>query len=180
MENGEVIHFHLIEKNDKYVSIVEGYSGIISCSVPSESREDALQSLNNSAKLLNVMITNIENKKNEFSDLLFKMDENPKPHWIKANKVLLDFRLYTEKQRRVVESLRKTKPGETISYKKLGEIAGFQNAARFVGNTMANNHIPLIIPCHRVINSNNKIGNYSGAGGILVKRRYLEFEGVFL
>ncbi len=66
--------------------------------------------------------------------------------------------------------------GETISYKQLSINAGSPNAARAVGNVMASNHIPLIIPCHRVISSGNKPGGYSGSGGVKTKLKLLELE----
>ncbi|KAM8923863.1 methylated-DNA--protein-cysteine methyltransferase isoform 2-T2 [Pelodytes ibericus] len=59
--------------------------------------------------------------------------------------------------------LNKVKMGETVSYKELAGIAGDEKAARAVGGAMRSNPIPIIIPCHRVICSDGKIGNY-GSG----------------
>lgn len=58
--------------------------------------------------------------------------------------------------------LKKVKMGDTITYKALAEISGNANAARAVGGAMRSNPVPLIIPCHRVICSDGKIGNYGG------------------
>ncbi|MCB9482163.1 MAG: methylated-DNA--[protein]-cysteine S-methyltransferase [Desulfobacteraceae bacterium] len=63
---------------------------------------------------------------------------------------------------KILCTLCRTRPGELISYKKLGEMAGFTNAQRAVGTAMKNNPIPFLIPCHRVIKSNNTLGYYSG------------------
>ena len=56
--------------------------------------------------------------------------------------------------------------GETVTYGELAEMAGRPRAARFVGNVMARNPVPIIIPCHRVVAANRRIGGYgpSGAG----------------
>ncbi len=50
--------------------------------------------------------------------------------------------------------------GSTISYGELAELAGFPRAARAVGSAMANNPIPIVVPCHRVIRSDGSLGRY--------------------
>ncbi|MCL5007943.1 MAG: MGMT family protein [Candidatus Marsarchaeota archaeon] len=65
--------------------------------------------------------------------------------------------------------------GETISYKALAELAGHPNAYRAVGSVMRKNPMAPIIPCHRVIRSDGRLGSYSG-GGTDVKRRMLISE----
>ncbi len=66
--------------------------------------------------------------------------------------------------------------GEVISYKKLAELSGYNNASRAVGTVMKNNPFPGIIPCHRVILSNGNIGKF--ALGEIFKRELLRLEGV--
>ncbi|OHD69160.1 MAG: hypothetical protein A2W19_06120 [Spirochaetes bacterium RBG_16_49_21] len=78
----------------------------------------------------------------------------------------IDLSGYTQKEIRVYRELLKIPPGRTISYNKLSEKAGIPSGARFVGNAMAKNAFPIIIPCHRVIKSGGAIGNYSGGVGI--------------
>jgi methylated-DNA-[protein]-cysteine S-methyltransferase len=60
----------------------------------------------------------------------------------------------------VYEALLSIPPGETVSYGELAELAGYPRAARAVGNTMAANPIPIVVPCHRVIRSDGSMGNY--------------------
>ena len=67
--------------------------------------------------------------------------------------------------------------GETVSYGELAEMAGRPRAARFVGNVMARNPIPILIPCHRVVAAGGRLGGY-GASGTGTKRRLLALEGV--
>ncbi|XP_027547927.1 methylated-DNA--protein-cysteine methyltransferase [Neopelma chrysocephalum] len=70
--------------------------------------------------------------------------------------------------------LNDVKFGEAVSYKQLADLAGNSRAARAVGTAMRRNPIALIIPCHRVICSGGKIGNYGG--GRLVKEWLLSHE----
>lgn len=65
---------------------------------------------------------------------------------------------------RVIEVVKKIPKGKTLSYKQVAKQAGSQNAFRVVGNIMKNNQ-DKNIPCHRVINSNGKIGKYNGLQG---------------
>ncbi|MFQ5856066.1 MAG: methylated-DNA--[protein]-cysteine S-methyltransferase [Anaerolineae bacterium] len=64
--------------------------------------------------------------------------------------------------------------GETRTYAELAEEAGRPRAYRAVGQAMAVNPIPLIVPCHRVVRSDGGLGGY--AGGLEVKRRLLDME----
>ncbi|XP_043842756.1 methylated-DNA--protein-cysteine methyltransferase [Dromiciops gliroides] len=66
------------------------------------------------------------------------------------------------------------KLGDTISYQQLAALVGKSRAARAVGGVMRDNPVPIIIPCHRVIYSNGRIGNYTG--GVGVKEWLLDHE----
>nr|AFM83824.1 O-6-methylguanine-DNA methyltransferase [Brachionus koreanus] len=65
---------------------------------------------------------------------------------------------------------------EIITYKNLAILSGNANSQRAVGSVMRKNAICIVIPCHRVINSNNKIGNYNG--GVEIKKWLLDFEAL--
>ena len=73
------------------------------------------------------------------------------------------------------DQLKSVEYGETISYKELADRAGCDNSSRACGNAMANNQIPIVIPCHRVVKSNGEIGEY--IGGSHRKRILLDLEG---
>ena len=69
--------------------------------------------------------------------------------------------------------------GHTTTYGALAkELGAGTKAARDVGQAMARNPVPLIIPCHRVLAAGGKIGGFSAPGGSATKLRMLEFEGV--
>jgi methylated-DNA-[protein]-cysteine S-methyltransferase len=82
----------------------------------------------------------------------------------------------TDFQRRVLKHCRQISYGHTLSYAELAARAGCPRAARAVGNCMAGNRIPLLIPCHRVVCADGRIGSYSAAGGTAMKRRLLAME----
>lgn len=82
----------------------------------------------------------------------------------------------TEFQRKVILATRTVGFGETISYGELAARAGSLNAARAVGTVMANNEVPIIIPCHRVLACGGRIGGFSAPQGIGLKRGLLELE----
>ena len=64
--------------------------------------------------------------------------------------------------------------GETRAY---GEIAErLDTAAVAVGQACANNPVPLVVPCHRVVGSDGGLNGYSGGNGIATKRRLLDLE----
>jgi methylated-DNA-[protein]-cysteine S-methyltransferase len=69
--------------------------------------------------------------------------------------------------------------GETVSYGELAEMAGRPRAARAVGNAMSRNPVPIVVPCHRVVGADGRIGGY-GPSGVPTKRFLLSLEGVEL
>ena len=79
-------------------------------------------------------------------------------------------------QKRVLSALRDVKYGNTVTYKHLARLTGNPKSARAIGQVMAKNPIPIIIPCHRVIRSDGKMGGFSAMGGIKTKRRMIEME----
>jgi len=77
-------------------------------------------------------------------------------------------------QREVFRVVSRIPLGETRSYKWVAQSLGKKEKARAVGRALANNPFPLLIPCHRVICSNGKIGGY--VLGRKVKQELLRIE----
>jgi methylated-DNA-[protein]-cysteine S-methyltransferase len=65
--------------------------------------------------------------------------------------------------------------GKTMSYAEVAARAGSPGGARAVGQAMAKNPFPIIVPCHRVLKSDGSLGGFSG--GLHFKRALLELEG---
>jgi len=79
-------------------------------------------------------------------------------------------------QKRVWKALRKISPGKTKSYGAIAQAIGKPKAVRAVGGACGANPIPVLIPCHRVLAANGKLGGFSG--GLEWKRQLLAREGV--
>jgi methylated-DNA-[protein]-cysteine S-methyltransferase len=80
---------------------------------------------------------------------------------------------------RIYAAARRVGWGHTTTYGALTkELGAGPEAARDVGQAMARNPVPLIIPCHRVLAAGGKIGGFSAPGGSATKIRMLELEGV--
>lgn len=76
----------------------------------------------------------------------------------------------TSFQKQVWQQLIKIPYGETISYLEEAREIGKPTAFRAVANANGKNLLPIIIPCHRVINTNGKLGGYTGG---LDKKEFL-------
>lgn len=81
-------------------------------------------------------------------------------------------------RRAVLEACRRVPYGRTTSYGELARLAGNPRAVRAAGGAMANNPLPLVIPCHRVLRSDGSIGGFSSPSGISDKERMLRLEGI--
>jgi methylated-DNA-[protein]-cysteine S-methyltransferase len=68
-------------------------------------------------------------------------------------------------------------PGTTQTYGELARTLGRPGAARAVGQAMARNPFPIVVPCHRVLASGGKPGGFSAYGGLVTKERLLLLEG---
>ena len=80
----------------------------------------------------------------------------------------------THVQKKIWKELSKIKYGEVITYGQIAKKVG--TSPRYVGNVCGQNKLLLIIPCHRVIRSDGKLGGFSGRGGIKLKKKLLSLE----
>jgi len=90
----------------------------------------------------------------------------------------IDLSSITEFQRAVYTATGKIPKGKVLTYSMLAEAIGCRHGYRAVGNALASNPFPLIVPCHRVVHSNLKIGGYSIPG--LGRREALQLKGRIL
>jgi len=80
---------------------------------------------------------------------------------------------------RIYQEVRRLGWGQTTTYGAIAKALGEgPEVARDVGQAMARNPVPLIIPCHRVLATGGKIGGFSAPGGSEAKARMLALEGV--
>jgi methylated-DNA-[protein]-cysteine S-methyltransferase len=67
--------------------------------------------------------------------------------------------------------------GQTTTYGELAKVAGSPGAARAVGQAMATNPWPVVVPCHRVVATGGGVGGFSAHGGLVTKEKLLRLEG---
>ena len=79
---------------------------------------------------------------------------------------------------RVYAVARAIPPGETMTYGEIAAALGApREAARAVGEAMARNPFPILMPCHRVLGAGGRPGGFSAPGGVETKLRLLQIEG---
>ncbi len=79
-------------------------------------------------------------------------------------------------EEKVYKKLLEVPPGMVTTYRELAKAVGIKNGQRVIGRIMNKNPYPVIVPCHRVIKSDGKIGGY--AWGEKIKISMLSKEGV--
>ncbi len=89
----------------------------------------------------------------------------------------VDLSRHTYFQRKVWEITESIPYGDVLTYRQVSAMMGNPRASRAVGQALAKNPLPIIIPCHRVVRSNGELGGYSAPGGIDMKARLLKMEG---
>lgn len=90
----------------------------------------------------------------------------------------LDMSAGTEFERTVWHCLRAIPRGVVRTYGEIARAVGRPNAARAVGGCNARNPWAIVVPCHRLVGANGDLVGYGG--GVEIKKRLLEFEGVDL
>lgn len=76
---------------------------------------------------------------------------------------------------RVWQHLRRIPAGQVRTYGRVAQALRRRGAARAVGQACGANPVPLLVPCHRVVAADRRLGGFSG--GAEIKRRLLELEG---
>ncbi len=148
-----------------WVGILGSASGLLAATPPQPSSQKAERRLGD--------IKNAVLSKKPFADLIKRLKA-----YFAGQKVefpdKLDLSWATEFQRQVWRVTRLIPYRETRSYGWIAKRMGKSGAARAVGQALARNRLPVIIPCHRVLAADGGLGGYSG--GVGVKRSLLRLE----
>jgi methylated-DNA-[protein]-cysteine S-methyltransferase len=91
--------------------------------------------------------------------------------------VVLDVEGVDAFDRRVYDAARRIAPGRTRTYGAIAADLGDPALARAVGQALGRNPFAIVVPCHRVLAADGRIGGFSAAGGAVTKRRLLMIEG---
>ena len=79
-------------------------------------------------------------------------------------------------QQKVLKTAMKIPYGSVETYGSLARKIGCPRGSRAVGNALAHNPFPLLIPCHRIIRGDGKPGGFSAGGGVMLKNKLLQME----
>lgn len=150
--------------NMGWVGILGSRKGLLSVTLPQSSAQEALELWG---------LKNATRSSHRFEDLMERLKAYFSGHRV-AFPDKLDLSLATPFQREVWQVTKLIPYGETRSYRWLAEQMGKPKAVRAVGQALAKNRLPIIIPCHRVVKSDGELGGFSG--GVEMKRRLLRLE----
>jgi methylated-DNA-[protein]-cysteine S-methyltransferase len=96
---------------------------------------------------------------------------------VDLSNVRLDLEGVPALHRRAYDIARSVRVGTTLTYGDIATCLGEPRLARAVGQAMARNPIPVIIPCHRVLAAGGRSGGFSAGAGVTTKLRLLAIEG---
>lgn len=82
--------------------------------------------------------------------------------------------------RQVLELVYAVSYGQQSTYRAIAAQLGRPGAVRAVGQANANNPLPIIIPCHRILGADGKLHGYGARGGLETKAWLLRLEGSWL
>jgi methylated-DNA-[protein]-cysteine S-methyltransferase len=92
--------------------------------------------------------------------------------------VPIDWSLSRGFTQRILQATAEVPFGELATYRDVATKAGNSRAVRAAGNALGSNHIPIVVPCHRIIRTGGALGGYTG--GLERKEYLLKLEGVLL
>ncbi|MEP7139699.1 MAG: methylated-DNA--[protein]-cysteine S-methyltransferase [Caldimonas sp.] len=90
--------------------------------------------------------------------------------------IALDWSVVPEAARRVYELTREIAPGRVVTYGAIARALGGEVDARSVGQALGANPFTIVVPCHRVIGADGRLGGFSAPGGAAQKQRLLAIE----
>jgi methylated-DNA-[protein]-cysteine S-methyltransferase len=153
-----------------WVGIAWSRQGLVAITLPEPSRAEAIDRLPQSSGPIPSMPQGLD-----LSLLVEKLQRYFEGEPVAFGEPL-DPTIGTEFQRRVWALTRDIPRGQTRTYGQIARAAGSPDAARAVGQAMAGNPWPIVVPCHRVLGSDGSLTGFGG--GIAMKRRMLQLEGV--
>ena len=149
-----------------WMAILSSTRGLIRLTLPQDSAREARE-------LLDSNLSHATRSPHQFEDIISRLRI-----YFGGCKVAftdeLDLSRATHFKRKVWQITRIIPYGESRSYRWVAAQIGQPNAMRAVGQALAQNPLPIIIPCHRIVASNGKRGGYSG--GVKMKKHLLFLE----
>lgn len=166
------LHHTLVETSIGCIGVAWSDAGVVRIQLPGASREETRRRL--ARRLTGSTETGPEAAPFGLADLLRRYSSGER---VSFDDVAIDLGDMPPLRARIYSELRKIGWGATSTYGAIARQIGQPGAARAVGSAMGSNPVPLILPCHRVLASNERSGGFSAPGGIDAKARLLALEG---
>jgi methylated-DNA-[protein]-cysteine S-methyltransferase len=167
-------HYHVFETVAGNVAIAWNASGITALRLPASSAREAERAL-----LRRLPDADPAEPPPRIAEIIAAIRRYFTGEQIAFDAIPVDFGEQEPFFDQVYAHIRKLGWGETTTYGAVAKALGAgPEAARDVGQAMARNPVPLIVPCHRVTAAGGKIGGFSAPGGSDSKARMLALEGV--
>ena len=132
--------------------------------------------INSEKKAINNFTEIKQGSSTKIDKLSYKIKKFLKGEEQEFNLNLIDLNVCFKSQKKVLLAEYEIPRSWVSTYRRIANKIGILNGARVVGNSLARNPFPIIIPCHRAIKSSGELGGYQG--GIEMKRTLLEMEGI--
>ena len=162
----EYLYYATFDTEMGCVGVLGSTKGLLRVTLPMRSSQEAQQQLGN-------RINQATRSPHCFKDLIERLKA-----YFNGYRVIfpdeLDLSEATAFQREVWNATRLIPYGETRSYSWVAELINKPRAKRAVGQALGRNPLPIIIPCHRVLTLDGKLGGFSG--GLEIKRHLLQLE----
>jgi len=158
--------FHICDTDLGWIGVVFSPAGLSATTLPHRLRDGALGEV----LALGASEEAPEGELNGLADRLRSYGRGEAVAFPDA----LDFDGVSPFLRAVWEAAQDIPRGQTSSYGELAARVGRPGAARAVGQAMARNRWPIVVPCHRVVASDGGLGGYGG--GLDMKKRLLRLE----
>ncbi len=161
-------YFVIFQTQAGWMGIAGSSKGICRTTLPEKSYQNALTTVNPNN-------TYIENRSDDLNRLTADLINyfSGLPVYFKAN---IDFSEVTKFQKAVYQAAVSIPCGETRSYAWIAYNIGCPQAARAVGQALKRNPLPILVPCHRVVQASGRLGGF--AGGVILKNDLLKLESL--
>ena len=172
-KQAELLYANVFRTRWGWVGTVASPKGLCGLELPSRSRTDALERIR--ARFPTARPGKLA--------LLSELEEMLLQYFAgvpTAFPVPLDLEALSSFGQRVLRAAATIPYGHVSTYGWVARRIGNPKGTRAVGGALKGNPVAVVIPCHRVIASDGGLGGFSAAGGVAVKRKLLELEGVRL
>ncbi|MFZ5645168.1 MAG: methylated-DNA--[protein]-cysteine S-methyltransferase [Bacillota bacterium] len=170
----------IIETSAGYIGLGWTVSGLVFLNLPASTLHDAEMEVNAAADSLGA--TKGTAKGSQVNQFDFKKIECELKSFFDGKTVSLSFPVdwayHTDFQRKVLQRVCLIPWGKVVSYGEIAAAIGNPRGARAVGGAVGSNRVLLVVPCHRVIAHNGKIGGFGS--GLQWKRKLLKLEGIYI